>query len=93
MFKCLPNIPVLVSNLLTPVSIGIMGSLCFFSKCNGESRRKNGKKRPSSSPSTVGPAFNKLPNPVKNPSLFSFVFYRVNKIKVNKYLCVFVIPV
>lgn len=46
-FCFLPNIPVLVSNLFTPVSIGITGNLCFFNKLSGESRRKYGKKRPS----------------------------------------------
>jgi len=66
--------PDLVSNLLTPVSIGIMGNLCFFNKRSGESRMKNGKKRPSLLPSTAGPTFNKLPNPVKNPSFPNFVF-------------------
>lgn len=36
-YSILPNIPDLVSNLLTPVSIGILGIFFFFNKNNGES--------------------------------------------------------
>lgn len=50
-----------------------MGNLCFFNKRSGESWIKNGKKRPSLLPSTAGPTFKRLPNPVKYPSFPNFV--------------------